>query len=104
MGSLHFLKMFFDRDFLGTPLNRLLSSQKCQGLLFPQFVKIYYVCMHIYIYTYTYIYVNIHLCVYTYIYIYITFAEAPLVLTPFVRNQRRARRKQRDPNPEDQIP
>ena len=28
--------MFFDRDFLGTPVNLLLSSQKCQGVPFFQ--------------------------------------------------------------------
>ena len=27
--------MFFDTDFLGTPGNLLLSSQKCQGVSFP---------------------------------------------------------------------
>ena len=34
---------FFQRDFLGTPVNLLLSSQKCQGVyLFPEPVKIRY--------------------------------------------------------------
>ena len=43
---------------MGTPVNLLLSSQKCQGVPFsPNLSKI------------------------------ITFAAAPLVLTPFVRNQ-----------------
>ena len=32
MGSLQFLLSFFDRNFLGTPVNLLLSSQKCQGV------------------------------------------------------------------------
>ena len=50
--------MFFDRDFLGTPVNLLLSSQKCQGVPF---------CLNLST--------------------LITFAAAPFVLTPFVRNQ-----------------
>ena len=46
------------RDLLGSPVNLLLSSQKCQGApCFPDLSKI------------------------------ITSAAAPLVLTPFVRNQ-----------------
>ena len=50
--------MFFDRDFLGTPVYLLLYSPKCQGVPgFPNLTKL------------------------------ITFAAAPLVLTPFVRNQ-----------------
>ena len=36
--------MFFDRDFLGTPINLLLSSQKWQGVFFSQAVKIHYFC------------------------------------------------------------
>ena len=52
--------MFFDMHFLGTPINLCLSSQKCQGVLFPDLSKL------------------------------LTFAAAaaaPLVLTPSVRNQ-----------------
>ena len=51
--------MLFDRGtFWGTPVSLLLSPQKCQGVLFsPNLSKI------------------------------ISFAAAPLVLTPFVRNQ-----------------
>ena len=57
MGSLHFL--FFDRNFLGTPVNLLLSPQKCQGVLFSS--------------------INLSK--------FIIFAAAPLVLTLFVRSQ-----------------
>ena len=57
MGSLQ-ISFFWQRDFLGTPVNRLLFSQKCQGVpFFPNLSK------------------------------YITFAAVPLVLIPFVRNQ-----------------
>ena len=52
--------MFFDRDFSGTPVNLLLSSQKCQGVSFSPNLSTL-----------------------------ITFAAAPLMLTPFVRNQLR---------------
>ena len=50
--------MFFERDFWGTPVNLLLSSQKYQGVPFPQSDKNK-----------------------------VPFAAAPLVWTPFVRNQ-----------------
>ena len=51
-------QFFWQRDFLGTLVNLLWSSQKCQGVPFsPDLSKL------------------------------ITFAAAPLVLTPFVRNQ-----------------
>ena len=33
------ISCFRQRDFLGTPVNLLLSSQKCQGVLFPQSVN-----------------------------------------------------------------
>ena len=49
--------MFFDRDFLGTPVNLLLSPKESRAYLFPQPLK------------------------------FVTFAAAPLVLTSFVRNQ-----------------
>ena len=54
------LNIFWQRDFLGTPVNLLWSPQKCQGLLLfsPNLSR------------------------------FITFAAAPLVLTPFVRNQK----------------
>ena len=35
---------FFDRDFLRTPVNLLLSSPKCQGVRFFQSIKIIYFC------------------------------------------------------------
>ena len=34
----------WQRDFLGNPVNLLLSPQKCQGVPFPQSVKIHYFC------------------------------------------------------------
>ena len=37
-GSLQFSR-FFDGDFLGTPVNLFLYSQKCQGVPFPQPAK-----------------------------------------------------------------
>ena len=36
--------MFFDRDFLGTPVNLLSSSQKCQGVPFSRSVKVRCFC------------------------------------------------------------
>ena len=47
--------MFFDRDFLGTHVNLLLSPQQCQGMHFVHNLSEF-----------------------------MTFAAAPLVLTPFV--------------------
>ena len=50
--------VFFQRNFLGTPVYLLLCFQNCQGVPFaPNLSK------------------------------FLTFAEAPSVLTPFVRNQ-----------------
>ena len=43
MGSLR-LSCFWQRGFLGTPVNLLLSSQKCQGVPFLRYVKICYFC------------------------------------------------------------
>ena len=36
--------VFWQRDLLGTPVNPLLSSQECQGVLFPQSVNIHDFC------------------------------------------------------------
>ena len=42
MGSLQlFVYVFWQRDFLGTPVNLLLSSQKCQALPFSQICQKY---------------------------------------------------------------
>ena len=58
MGPLR-ISCFFDRGtFLDTPVNLLLSSQKCQGVPFSPICQIHYFC------------------------------SGPLVLTPFVRNQK----------------
>ena len=38
-GSLQTSGFVRQRDFLGTPVNLLLYSQKCQAYLFPQSVK-----------------------------------------------------------------
>ena len=86
--------MFFDRDFLGTPVNLLLSSDKYQGVPFspqnfcsgpisvdptcpqpknerrrvalPQDVPPCgaYVCISLSLYQYIYIYIYMHLCMY----------------------------------------
>ena len=56
MGSLQ-ISLFLQRDFLGTPVNLLLSPQSAWEYLFPQSSKI------------------------------VTFAAAHIVSTPFVRNQ-----------------
>ena len=43
MGSLRF-SCFWQRDFLGSPVNLLLYSEKCQGVPFSQSVRIHYFC------------------------------------------------------------
>ena len=86
--SLRQLHVFGQRDFLGTPTNLRLYSQKCQGVPFPQSFKTCYFCSghisvdpicpqprdlykYVFIYTYVYIYIYIYTCTYMYIYIYI---------------------------------
>ena len=62
--------MFFDRgSFWVLPLTYFYLPRKCQGVLFPQSIKI------------------------------ITFAAAPLVLSPFVRNQDARGRQGKQPGP-----
>ena len=95
-------QVFWQRDFLGTPVNLLLYSQKCQGVLFTpicqSYIYIYiYTYIHTYIHTYVwnicvYIYIYIHTYIHIYIYIYY-FAAAPLVLTPICPSQRQPANK-----------
>ena len=43
MGSLHFFLCFLT-DFLDTPVNLLLYSEKCQGVPFSPICQIHYLC------------------------------------------------------------
>ena len=79
MGTLQIL--LFLTDFLGTPVNLLVSSQKCQGVPFPQSVKSPYSCsgpisadpLHpqpkVAPYQYIYIFLCVYICIYMYTYV-----------------------------------